>query len=397
VEPVNTSVDAFRWDAVPEAKLLAAVETGQDTIVNIQFTPPWAQKYAGVACGPVAQKALDDFAEFMEAAVRRYSQPPYNVRYWEIGNEPDIDHSLVNEKSIYGCWGEQDDPYYGGRYYGEMLKIVYPAVKQADPEARLLVGGLVLDCDPVNPPESAQGSGQLRDCSGSRFLEGIFESGAGPFFDGVSFHAYDYYYGDLGLYGNEGWRSASTSTGPVLIAKARFLKSLLNQYGFPEKELHNNELAVLCGRDGKEPVCVADEFTATKANYIAQANAAALTEGLRVNMWYSLNGWRGSELMDADLTPLPAYQAYQFSAEQLADMAPLGPILDFEGVQGYQFQNGEKVMWIVWSRDLLAHTINLPSNPQGVFDVYGTPMPVSEISDEELTVTANPLYIEWAK
>ena len=90
--------------------------------MNILFTPAWAQKYPGVACGPISEDALDDFAEFMAALVSRYSQPPYNVRYWEIGNEPDIDRTLVDSQSIYGCWGEKDDPYYGGKYYGEMLK-----------------------------------------------------------------------------------------------------------------------------------------------------------------------------------------------------------------------------------------------------------------------------------
>jgi hypothetical protein len=39
---------------------------------------------------------------------------------------------------------------FGGEYYGNMLKIVYPAIKSADPQAQVLVGGLLLDCDPVN-------------------------------------------------------------------------------------------------------------------------------------------------------------------------------------------------------------------------------------------------------
>ena len=85
-----------------------------------------------------------------------------------------------------------------------------------------------MDCDPVNPPEITKDSGQLRDCTSSKFLEGILEAGAGDSFDGVSFHAYDYYYGDLGVYGNEGWHSAATTTGPVLIAKSRFYKVIFD-------------------------------------------------------------------------------------------------------------------------------------------------------------------------
>ena len=39
-----------------------------------------------------------------------------------------------------------NDPYYGGGYYAEMLKIVYPQIKAADPEAQILIGGLLLFC-----------------------------------------------------------------------------------------------------------------------------------------------------------------------------------------------------------------------------------------------------------
>ena len=67
----------------------------------------------------------------MAEAVERYSAPPYNVIYWEVGNEPDIDPSLVDGDEIYGCWGDKTDAYYGGGYYAEVLKQVYPAVKKA--------------------------------------------------------------------------------------------------------------------------------------------------------------------------------------------------------------------------------------------------------------------------
>ena len=74
---------------------------------------------------------------------------------------------------------------------------------------------------------------------------------------------------------------------------------------------------------GKKRFAAKMDFTDTKANYIAQSNAAAHAEGLRVNMWYSLTGWRGSGLVDEELEPLPAYQAYQFSATQLENAVAL--------------------------------------------------------------------------
>ena len=397
IEPENLEENDFHWDTVKEDMLLAAVEGGQQTIANILFTPAWAQKYPGNSCGPIAEDALDDFAEFMGAVVRRYSVPPYNVKYWEIGNEPDIAWGLVKGNSGYGCWGELEDPYYGGEYYAEMLKQAYPAVKAADPESRLVVGGLVLDCDPINPPETEPNSGEYKDCTASKFLEGIFEAGGGDYFDGVSFHAYDYYYGEEGSYGNEGWHSSSDTTGPVLLAKTRYLRSLLDKYGFPDKELLNTELAVLCGRSGTEDYCLGDPYANTKSNYITQANSAALAAGLQVNLWYSLTGWRGTGLVSKDAEPLPAFQAYKFTASVLNEAAYLGAIDEFSGVMGYRFENVAGQYWVVWSLDGDKHTLSLPDTPLDVYDVYGNSVLANVSPDNELDVTVAPVLIMSAR
>ena len=51
-----------------------------------------------------------------------------------------MDPKLVDPDSVFGCWGDNDDDYYGGGYYADMLKMVYPAVKSADPQAQVLIG-----------------------------------------------------------------------------------------------------------------------------------------------------------------------------------------------------------------------------------------------------------------
>src|SRR5690606_32739206 len=117
-------------------------------IIVISHTPTWAQQVPGASCGPIKPTALADFAKFMGEMASRYSKPPYNVHYWEIGNEPDVAPEQVPNDSVFGCWGNMSDPYYGGAYYAEMLKVVYPAIKKADPLAQVVFGGLLLDCDP---------------------------------------------------------------------------------------------------------------------------------------------------------------------------------------------------------------------------------------------------------
>jgi hypothetical protein len=87
IEPVRSDPPVYHWETVDEAGLSLATSSGFKIIGLVLFTPTWAQKYPGFACGPVSEAALGDFVRFLEALVERYSQPPYNA-IWEIGNEP---------------------------------------------------------------------------------------------------------------------------------------------------------------------------------------------------------------------------------------------------------------------------------------------------------------------
>jgi hypothetical protein len=392
IEPLNQDPPNYHWDTVNETSLINATASGAGVIAIIQFAPFWAQKLPGVACGPFSADAFDEFARFMQALVSRYSQPPYLVKYWEIGNEPDISSTQVSGQSGFGCWGDPNAEYFGGGYYAEMLKAVYPRIKAADPDAQVLVGGLLLDCDPVNPPDTAAGTGTKKDCSSARFIEGILKNGGGDYFDAISFHAYDYYFGGLGKYGNKSWGSTWNTTGPVLSAKVDYLRGLLALYGHPEKYLMNTEVAILCGSSGNESTCQTEEFARTKANYLADANAAAQAKGIQANLWYSLSGWRASGLVNGNWDPLPAYQAYQASVIRLAKAVYTSDITAFPQVKGYEFIRDGTVLWVLWSIDGEHHVIQLPSQPNAIYDVLGQPL----TPDQNLTITLDPLYIEWS-
>jgi len=321
--------------------------------------------------------------------VARYSVSPYNVKYWEIWNEPDIDPIYVSPDSPYGCWGDQNDAYYGGGYYAEMLKAAYPQIKAADPQAQVLVGGLLLDCDPR--PEAGCAAVGHSSVPG-KFLEGILINNGAPYFDGVSFHAYDYYFGQSGQYGNSNWQSAWNTTGSVLIAKAQFIQGLLGQYGVSGKFLMNTESALLCNACSNDSV-----FETTKAYYVAQAYSAAIAKGLRANIWYSVMGWQNSGLLNPDLSPRPAYTAFQFARSELRDAAFAGDITgsdigDASSVKGYKFNRGDRRIWVLWSLDGAAHSINLPGVPLTAWDALGNPVTPAV----SMNVTLNPLYLEWS-
>jgi hypothetical protein len=360
----------------------------------IGVTPSWALK-PGFSCGAVAEDKFPMLGQFVYDLVKRYSVPPYNVRYWELWNEPDA-------AGVLGCWGDPSDTeYYGGYYYGQMLQAVYPRMKEADPGAQILVGGLLLDCDPINPPEG-------RTCVESKFLKGILESGAGPNFDGVSFHAYDFYYSE-GTYGNMNWNSSSSTTGPVSIAKARYLDNLLGSYGYGQKYLVSTETAVFWGPNVMDPPCSApsdiiQDIEMTKVYYVIHSYAVALAEGWKANVWYSAFGVRCSGLLNDDLSWKDGLYAYQFAEHKIGEAQYVRQINDYEGVMGYEYVTSERKLWVLWSLDGLAHMIKLPKLPVEVNrigeDGRAVQEPFSLILTFEginLTVNNSPLFVEYIK
>jgi len=224
---IEPRVGQRNWGAVSgfESILRTAASQQINAIIYLQGTPNWARK-AGYSCGgAVAPDKLQDLGRFLTDLVARYSAPPFNVQYYELWNEQEVSGFL-------GCWGDPSDPtYYGGGYYGEMLKTAYPAIKAASPSAQVLFGGLLMDCKPEICSDDVKNR--------SHFLEGALVNGAGGSFDGVSFHAYDYYQGVLGQYSNSNWGTAWNTTGPVLLAKAAYLRQLLAQYHVSGKYLMN--------------------------------------------------------------------------------------------------------------------------------------------------------------
>ncbi len=390
VEPTEGIYD---WSVLTglEAELREAASNGIQIVLLVHSAPEWARKIAGTgpSCGPIAENKLPSFGNFMRAMVTRYSVAPYNVIYWELWNEPDTPY--IPGDSGFGCWGDVSDAYFGGGYYAEMMKVVYPQIKAGNDQAQVVIGGLLLDCDPRGTCDIVG-----HDIRPPRFLEGILINNGGPYFDGVSFHAYDYYSPSTGGYANPNWASAWNTTGPVLINKSQFIKSLLSQYDVTGKFLMNTESAVICGSTGQEAYCLTDAFTNTKAFYITQSYSAALSEGLKANLWYNVLGWRNSGLLNNDLSPQLAFSSFEFIISELTGATYAGVILPIDiggvtGVMGYKFLRDDRSVWVLWSMDGSLHTIYLSSVPLTAWDALGNPVTPAAI----MNVTMKPSYLEW--
>lgn len=149
--------------------------------------------------------AYQDFAAFMEYVAKRYP----SVRYWELFNEMDMG------ADIFGAGQSPDVPMLErGKNYGEMLKLVYPRLKQANPNVWVLTGGMMDTND---------------------FPRGIYQAGARNYFDFMAIHTY----GDQVL-------------GEPFIDRAANVKRVMTEYGDDLKPLINTEF----GMSGGITACV---------------------------------------------------------------------------------------------------------------------------------------------
>ncbi len=350
VQPVEGQPPDWNALAGLDQELANAQAEGMQVIMVVRSAPDWAQSIPGVSCGPIAQAKLAAFGDFLFQLVNRYKD---RVTYWEMWNEPDVDPDLVPPDSPFGCWGDEDDEFYGGGYYAEMLKAAYPRIKQADPNAQVLLGGLLMDCDPFN---------YCPNQKSAKFLTGVLQNDGGSYFDGVSYHAFDFYLGESGKYFNDKWLSSWDTTGPVSLAKADYLRSVLTSAGYPDKYLLNTEAAVFCST-GCDAV-----YETTKAYYLAQSYSSAFDSGVQANVWFaSRSGYRNTDLLNSDLTPKPAYYAYQFAQSKLHSAEYIGRLRSYPGITGYEFRRADCPnagafcrLWVIWSLDGSDHIIELP-------------------------------------
>lgn len=378
----------FRWEVLAdlEEELLRARGVGIQPILEIQLTPEWAQQHKGHACGPIRGDKFEAFAKFMEELVKRYgTATPYGVRYWQLANEMDIDHRVVGGDSLFGCWGEMEDEFYGGRHYGEMLKVVYPRMKAADPGAQVMMGGLLLECDPYKMKPGVDCANEERWKSGF-FLEGVLKAGGGDYFDIADVHSYADLRTDLParMHSYYSWSGADGGTG--LPEKVAFYRDLFARYGIANKPIFAGEVALKCEVDG--PDC-----QEVGAAFIPRVHAEAYDLGLIGATYYALiSDFKFKGLLNEDKSVKQQYRAYDFMSSILSHVEHGGAVTDYPGVSGQLFKrSGIRRIQIVWSTTGAEQTITLPTDFVRAFDRYGN---LLEPTDGTLKVDWAPIYLE---
>ncbi len=381
----------YNWAALLdfERELIGARIANLTPIVVIQHSPHWATKTYYDAdnqpyqtlCGAIREDRFEDFARFMQALVSRYRQPPFNVQYWELGNEPDVDPRLVPRDEVYGCWGDSSDPFYGGEHYGNMLRVVTPAIKAVDPSAQVVMGGLMLDSPNTTTAELGKPE---------NFLAGVLRAGAGASFDILAYHAYGYYAdpsidGDLT---NDKW----AESGGSVLGRAMFLRTVMASYGV-EKPLMLNETGLLFRSGG-----VFDDYLQAQADHIVRILARAMAADIHSVFWYTLNGpgWHSAGLLDDNQVPRPAYFAYQHFIHQTAQRGSPVPVTDYgPSIEAYRFAHGADVIDVFWSREATPQTVRLPrSRVIRMYERDGAVIPPTIAGGQVvLEVGVSPVYV----
>lgn len=378
----------FEWNKLVDfennLEILASLRVRP--IVVIDDYPSWAT-VTGNNCGPLAPNYYDDFALFVSAVVSRYK---IEVQDWELGNEVDVDPTLVDPDSVYGCWGMISDlQYYGGYQYGEMLKIVGPAIKAANPNANVWHGGLLLG--KPDSPDPSLGNPE-------NFIRGVLASGAAPYFDILPYHAHGLYYGSIKDTYN-GPLNPWLSWGGGVRGKARFLRAIMQEYGV-DKPMMVNEIGIGCLPT--EAYCnpLPAEFYEFKADMAIRVAARILNENLMGLIWYTLEGpgWRSAGLLNADKTPQLAYTALQVFSEQTKG-APIVGQVDYgdPGIEAYSFKlSGNHELHVVFAFENTPISISIPkSSFIGAVDREGLPVPKVDMGTAyELSVGFSPIFIE---
>jgi hypothetical protein len=149
------------WDwALGDRVVAYAEQYGLDVLFRLDHQPLWT---GGWNNGP--PQKLEDFGRFCGEMATHYRG---RVRAYQVWNEPNLAREWADRRP---------DP----AEYVELLKSCYVAIKAADPAAIVISAGLA--------PTGTDNDQAMPD---DRFLRGMYEAGALPYFDLLGLHAPGY-------------------------------------------------------------------------------------------------------------------------------------------------------------------------------------------------------------
>lgn len=379
IEPVNTEPSEFNYSVLDESVSVAQRE-GLQLILTIGSNPPWAATYRN---GPIDKVEIGEFVQYVVALVERYDgdgwqdapgSPP--VKHWELYNEPDGGSVISAELGSGAYWG-----HYGAEY-AAMLCALYPAVKAADSEAQILLGGIAYDHFIEDNGAFVRG-----------FIDDVLWHGGGACVDMMNFHYYPYFEARWAPYGDG------------LAGKAAYLRDRLSKYNL-------DHLPMVVTEAGHHSNDYAD-YPSTpeeQASYVLKLFVQSMSARLEFMIWWTWvdlppsSYWGTTGLLTATGETKPAYLAYQQARARLGQSyfrreLPPGETGN-ASARVYQF-NGNRTFYVAWSTTGIPQTIRIPGTEVVLTDLYGHVQGATSDSDDgsvdgyvRVTVDAQPKYVE---
>lgn len=389
VEPVNVPAAEFQWTYADRVFAAGVPNAGNLRVIGtIETAPAWAISDPKKPDGPFLAQYRPEFVEFVAATIERYDgdgnqDAPGSpvVNYWEFYNEPD---RRLN--STDGRWGLH------ATEYAAMLAAVYPAVKNQNPNAQVVFGGLAYDFF------LEHGGPFVRS-----FLDDVLAAGGGANFDVFNFHAYP-------VFAHNWLPPGVTDGGPGLLEKAQYLHAKLATYGL-DKPIIVTEAGWHSNYDENNPG--SEEI---QARYVAQLFVQSLAADIDAMIWWMLynpgdGGWENG-LITEDNPPRHklAFTAYQTIVDRLTGREFVRVLPDAEtgstAMEAYEFTAATAgaalyVAWLDPMSSAATTTLALPGETAGMISLYGAPgATINDAADGaddgvvHVPVSAQPAYIE---
>jgi hypothetical protein len=336
---------------VPEEWLNEANAQGRQVVGLLKNTPNWATEgefAAGVPNG--LYLPVDDPANLWANYVRRVATyyGARGVNNWVIWNEPDIAPGVYGHEFS----GSMAD-------YYQLMKVAYTVIKQADPTAKVHLGGLTYWHDPSWLGRFLQMVAADPDAEANNY-----------YFDVISLHIY-----------------FKPETIPTIVGNAFAAQQAA---GIPLKAVWINETNARPSSDPEWPVDV-QAFSLDleqQAWYIVQAYALGFYSGagrIAVYKLIDINIAPGEEswglIRPYDFSKRPGFFAYQNTIKYLSGFTY--PVQREQGANYFiiSFTRPQGVTRVLWARNPADVSLNVPALAE-------TAVLVDPISGTETVITA---------
>jgi hypothetical protein len=262
-------------------------------------------------------------------------------------------------------------------------------MKAANPSINVVLGGLLLDCDP-----RSVGTGYCptkEKTKAPKFFEGVLLNGGGAYFDVVSFHGYPTYQSGVNPIQSELNFTNWSAAGGVVAGKLNYIKSIMSSFGI-DKPVFHTEGALLLPTVNMTST---SEFEDAKANYLPWLYARNWSKGVQATNWYTLNGpgWRQSALLNESQQPRQAYNAYKLMIEKLGRAEFISYSVLENGIYRFEFLTRDMRIWLLFSPDNNSRSLPTPAKFLTAYDVVNNLV----TPDNGQITFSRPIYIEMSK